>query len=524
MRAAAAGHSTLGIPKDVGEEYSDADSGGKLPARKALVGGSWLGKDMVGIYGPLPTGETFGDMSAEGTRDGRLRKPLRPNDNGIQRIGAFEPGGGITVNGGGNISGVMKGDDDIDPRERHIHRTLGRPPLSHEHDESHPHDWTKIPVPNGPVEKRKPGDPFPDQNEHTHPRSGLSPQKHSHDGADQPHVHEPYGIQYGHGGASSGAVRKAGGHHFGESANALDGRTWTGDWLGKDAGGYETHDHSFISGSRSGHVKHSHDGPLYHEHPNTGPGAYTVDRDEWSEQTGGIKGGGKKHFTANPSGEQFAKSAPRDDPALRANLKQVAAVGRLDGGSAYALMNAGLAERGNALMPLRLTMAGNTMLASLSKSEAAVIVKAIAAFSEEVRKSKSWTGDWLGRADPQPSGVVACQHCGASSTPDIDKCPSCGRQKVSKGWGDDDEDQNEWVGGRPIGGVGHHLPTNDDLTRLHREMWAKDKLRTGDTALALHHLDAAHDRAPWSAHPLDERGRPRVSSEELHEAHRAEHR
>ena len=34
MRAAAAGKSTLGIPKEVGKEFSDADRGGKLPERK----------------------------------------------------------------------------------------------------------------------------------------------------------------------------------------------------------------------------------------------------------------------------------------------------------------------------------------------------------------------------------------------------------------------------------------------------------------------------------------------------------
>jgi hypothetical protein len=34
MRAAAGGHSTLGIPQDVGEEYSEADPGGALPERK----------------------------------------------------------------------------------------------------------------------------------------------------------------------------------------------------------------------------------------------------------------------------------------------------------------------------------------------------------------------------------------------------------------------------------------------------------------------------------------------------------
>jgi hypothetical protein len=34
MRAAAAGNSTIGIPQKVGQEFSSADSGGKLSAKK----------------------------------------------------------------------------------------------------------------------------------------------------------------------------------------------------------------------------------------------------------------------------------------------------------------------------------------------------------------------------------------------------------------------------------------------------------------------------------------------------------
>lgn len=34
MRAAASGHSTLGIPKSVGQDFSSADPGGRLPERK----------------------------------------------------------------------------------------------------------------------------------------------------------------------------------------------------------------------------------------------------------------------------------------------------------------------------------------------------------------------------------------------------------------------------------------------------------------------------------------------------------
>lgn len=33
MHAAAAGHSTLGIPRSVGKEFAAADKGGKLPKR-----------------------------------------------------------------------------------------------------------------------------------------------------------------------------------------------------------------------------------------------------------------------------------------------------------------------------------------------------------------------------------------------------------------------------------------------------------------------------------------------------------
>jgi hypothetical protein len=37
MRAAAAGKSTLGIPKKVGAEFSAADKGGKLPKKKGQI-------------------------------------------------------------------------------------------------------------------------------------------------------------------------------------------------------------------------------------------------------------------------------------------------------------------------------------------------------------------------------------------------------------------------------------------------------------------------------------------------------
>jgi hypothetical protein len=44
MFAAAAGKSTLGIPKKVGKEFADADPGGKLPQKKKSRREAFYGK------------------------------------------------------------------------------------------------------------------------------------------------------------------------------------------------------------------------------------------------------------------------------------------------------------------------------------------------------------------------------------------------------------------------------------------------------------------------------------------------
>ncbi len=44
MFAAAAGKSTLGIPKSVGKEFADADKGGKLPAKVSKAQKRYGGK------------------------------------------------------------------------------------------------------------------------------------------------------------------------------------------------------------------------------------------------------------------------------------------------------------------------------------------------------------------------------------------------------------------------------------------------------------------------------------------------
>lgn len=72
----------------------------------------------------------------------------------------------------------------------------------------------------------------------------------------------------------------------------------------------EVHTHSYVSGPNANKswlskVEHSHEGAdIPHTHPDTGPGAYTIDKDEWAARTG-LKGGGRKKFTAKPTGPQL---------------------------------------------------------------------------------------------------------------------------------------------------------------------------------------------------------------------------
>jgi hypothetical protein len=71
----------------------------------------------------------------------------------------------------------------------------------------------------------------------------------------------------------------------------------------------EVHTHHFVSGPRarfvSSSITHSHpDGSIAHQHPNTGPASYVIDKDEWFKATG-LRGGGRKKYTAKPSGEQM---------------------------------------------------------------------------------------------------------------------------------------------------------------------------------------------------------------------------
>lgn len=86
----------------------------------------------------------------------------------------------------------------------------------------------------------------------------------------------------------------------------------------KQNGSFEVHTHHFISGPRANggcysptgtwmlsKFSHSHEGgDKPHQHPQTGPAAYTIDKDDWFRSTG-LRGGGRKKFTVKPSGEQM---------------------------------------------------------------------------------------------------------------------------------------------------------------------------------------------------------------------------
>lgn len=79
--------------------------------------------------------------------------------------------------------------------------------------------------------------------------------------------------------------------------------------------GFEVHEHCYVSGpnaNRGRRLVHSHfGGDTPHEHAHTGPASFTIDKDEWFARTG-LRGGGRKKFTKEPSGEQLARVELQD--------------------------------------------------------------------------------------------------------------------------------------------------------------------------------------------------------------------
>ena len=80
----------------------------------------------------------------------------------------------------------------------------------------------------------------------------------------------------------------------------------------------EVHEHLYISGPyanggaygpdgkwHTGKFSHSHEGgDQPHRHAETGPSGYQIDKAEWFRETG-LRGGGRKKFTAKPTGIQL---------------------------------------------------------------------------------------------------------------------------------------------------------------------------------------------------------------------------
>lgn len=71
----------------------------------------------------------------------------------------------------------------------------------------------------------------------------------------------------------------------------------------------EIHEHCFVSGRRANGPYHKFEhchpgGDVPHQHPDTGPASYTIDKDDWARMTG-LSGGGRKKFSARPKGEQL---------------------------------------------------------------------------------------------------------------------------------------------------------------------------------------------------------------------------
>lgn len=80
----------------------------------------------------------------------------------------------------------------------------------------------------------------------------------------------------------------------------------------------EVHSHSYVRGryANGGAYEkdgtwtpstftHSHEiGSEPHQHTDAGPASYTIDKDEWARTTG-LQGGGRKRFTAKPTGPQM---------------------------------------------------------------------------------------------------------------------------------------------------------------------------------------------------------------------------
>jgi hypothetical protein len=116
----------------------------------------------------------------------------------------------------------------------------------------------------------------------------------------------------------------------------------------------EIHEHRFTSGDRAGilwleRLIHSHEGGNDpHRHPETGPACYTVDRLSWRKNTG-LKGGGRKRFTARPGGEQLpimANETPAKVLSFPPEIRMLAEAERRTGDAIASRMIKAMTETG----------------------------------------------------------------------------------------------------------------------------------------------------------------------------------
>lgn len=550
MRAAAAGRSNLDIPQTVGEEFSESDRGGKLPARKTTFthqDGDWLGLERRALskeeiqYDPIAT--TGHSLDADGNRPKRLPRVLRPNQE-VSRIGAFEPQ--QPAAGFGFIRNATDGrtwtSDWLERRAsatRTVLDALMLLRLLSPGDENGEDGEDSVDLRRGRVSQRK----------HAWTGDWLGVAKHGqHD-------------QEEHGNRGGGARRDIGNEVTGETHSEVMQRLFSGQlrvgdyiantsmrtiqgtivgegtfggrmkipayqvrdlrgtmtlipkvdarplgyvlpegWANRDLGSpgnpktgkplekaLTPAQHSEID-AETEQIKQNREKATYpHDFrpaewtfPNGHPRCLTCGQEERGRPTKlglvTVPCELEKHGThdqATHGHDAFGRVAD-EQTMLRSDLRSVDRVGRLDAEGAQTLLRGGLAYRPEGRSTLALTDKGRAMLAK------------------------------HGDHDQRSHG-----HEGATVT-------------------DDPEDEYRPSGlvyDEPaIGGVGHHLPTNPDLGRLHSEMWGGDRLSPRDRDLTEHHLADAHGSAPWSDRPLTPSGKPQVADDRLHEAHRMEHR
>jgi hypothetical protein len=118
MFAAKAGNSTLGIPKSVGEEFANADPGGKLPA-KAKDESITEDADKLGLEYEKEKGEQTPESKAELSMLNKTGKPV--NSEGTLKKVAKDGGPGSGPQKGGGSKSSKPDISNMSPEELRLH-------------------------------------------------------------------------------------------------------------------------------------------------------------------------------------------------------------------------------------------------------------------------------------------------------------------------------------------------------------------------------------------------------------------